>query len=254
MDTSANGHQAARAPHRPGIARALRKSVADAWLHLALFVAANVIWVILLGLPVSLVSLLGRAALHPAAGAAAAGMTLCTLAAGNAVLFHVTNRIAHGEASARDLLSALARHFAPSLALLLIVGAVVGLGALNVYFYVRVLSGMWWRVIGIMWAYLALMFLLAMTYSYPLLVHQRRGALNAMKRSALLFVDNAVYTLGLVGALVALTIAVMVPVVTALPVLVGLSALVLCFIEAGFVALAANNALLDLLRKYEQSE
>jgi hypothetical protein len=223
----------------------LRKSVADAWLYLALFVAANVIWVILLGLPVSLVSLLGRAALHPAAGAAAAGMT---------VLLHVTNRIAHGEASARDLLSALARHFAPSLALLLIVGAVAGLGALNVYFYVRMLSGMWWRVIGITWGYLALMFLLAMTYSYPLLVHQRRGALNAMKRSALLFVDNAVYTLGLVGALVALTIAVLVPVVTALPVLVGLSALVLCFIEAGFVALAANNALLDLLRKYERSE
>jgi len=242
----------ADAPYRPSVVRTLRKSVADAWLYLALFVGVNVIWVVLLGLPLGA---LGRLALRPIVAIIGIAMTVLTVAVGNAILFHVTNRIAHGDACARDLWRTVTDHFAASLAMLVIIAAIAALAIFNVHFYLRVLpASPLWRIIGIIWGYVVIMFALAMAYSYPLLVDQGCGAWSAMRRSTLLFLDNPGYTLGLAGALLAWTFVVILPVLTAVPVLVGLSALVLCFIEAGFVALVANNALLELTRKYETQE
>jgi uncharacterized membrane protein YesL len=237
--------------HRPSAMRVLRKSVADAWSYLAFFVGANVIWVILLGLPLTL---LGRVAIKPVGFACGLALTAIAVSAGNAIVFHVTNRMARGDISLRDFKGAVADHFLSSMALLAILLGVVGLGIFNVYFYVKVLSGPWWRLIGIIWGYVIVMLALAMLYSYPLLVEQRCGALKAVKRSALLFLDNPRYTLGIAGALLLWTLLVILPVLAGVRILVGLSALVLCFIEAGLVALVANNALLELLRKYDRTE
>jgi len=247
-DTDSQGEAAA---HHPSVMRALRKSIADAWLYLGLFVAVNVIWVILLGLPLGL---LGRLALNPAVAVGGLLTTVLTLAAGNAMLFRLANRMAHGDVSLRDFRDALARYSAGSLALVLVLLAILALGAFNVYFYLQVVSGPWWRVIGVVWGYVVVMFALAMLYCYPLLVEQGCGPLTAMKRSVLLTLDNPGYTLGVAGALVLWTFVAVLPALLAIPVLVGLSALVLCFVEAGFVALVANNALLELLRKYQRSE
>jgi hypothetical protein len=248
---SANGHQRDGGAYRPSVIRTLRKSVADAWLYLGLFVGVNVAWVVLLGLPLGL---LGRLATRPAVFVTALALTILTTAAGNAVLFHVTNRMAHGEVSPRDFAAALTEHFPGSLALLVVFAAIAGLGAFNVFFYLRIVSAPGWRIIGMIWGYVIALFALAMLYSYPVMIEQRCGPFGAMKRSGLLFLDNPAYTVGLGAALLVETIVVLAPVRMAVPVVVGLSFLVLCFVEAGFVGLVANNALLELLRKYEPME
>jgi len=248
---SANGHQRDRDAHRPGVVRTLRKSVADAWLYLGLFVAVNVAWVVLVGLPLGV---LGRLATRYTVFALGIVLTVLTTAAGNAILFHVTNRMAHGEVSLRDFGVALTEHFLRSLALLVIIAAIVALGAFNVFFYLKVVSAPGWRIIGMIWGYVIALFALAMLYSYPVMIEQKCGPLSAMKRSGLLFLDNPVYTLGLGAVLLLETTIVALPVRMAVPVMVGLSFLVLCFIQAGFVGLLANNALLELLRKYELTE
>lgn len=236
---------------RPSALRALRKSVADAWLYLAPLVGVNVGWVVLAGLPAGL---LGRLTLGPAVLTSGAIATLLTVAAGNAVLFRVANRMAHGDLALTDLRTALPELFVGSLVLLLVIVGILCVGAFNVYFYFKIVSGQWWRIIGIVWGYVMLMFMIAMLYCYPLLTEQRSGPFRAIKRSLLLFLDNPGFTLGMAGAITLWTIVVLVPVVAALPVVVGLSALVLCFVQAGLVALVANNALLELLRKYETME
>jgi uncharacterized membrane protein YesL len=238
-------------PYRPGVVRTIRKSFVDAWLYLAAFVAANVIWVIFFGLPASA---LGRLAANPGLLACVLGVTVASVSAGNAILFHVTNGIAHGEIAPRDFIAAVTEFFLRSLLLTVFLTVILAVGAFNVYFYFRIVSGPGWRVVGIVWGYIILMFAIAMLYCYPLLVEQRCGLFRAIKRSILLFLDNPGYTLGVAGALALWTIAVLVPILAALPVVIGLSALVLCFVQAGFVALVANNALLELLRKYESGE
>jgi len=250
-DSRDRSEQPPASAYRPSAIRVLRKSVADAWSYLAFFVAANVVWVILLGLPLSL---LGRLAMKPPGFASGLALTVMTLSAGNAMLFGVTNRIARGDVSLGDFRAAVADYALPSLALLVLLIGVFGLGVFNVYFYLKVLSGPWWRIIGIIWGYAAAMAALAIFYCYPVLVEQRCGPLTAIKRSTLLFLDNPRYTFSIAGALLLWTVLVILPVLAGLRIVVGLSALVLCFVEAGLVALVANNALLELLRKYEMTE
>jgi uncharacterized membrane protein YesL len=245
------GQPTAPVPYRPSVIRALRKSVADAWLYLGLFIAVDVTWVVLLGLPLGL---LGHLATRPGVLATGVALTILTTAAGNAILFHITNCMAHGEASVRDFTVALSEHFLRSLALLVVLGAIVAMGAFNVFFYLKIVSAPWWRIIGMVWGYVVALFALAMLYSYPVLVEHKCGPFTAIKRSGLLFLDNPAYTLGLGAFLAIETAVVALPLRLAVPVVVGLSFLVLCFIQAGFVGLLANNALLELLRKYELPE
>jgi len=252
----ASAHDTDRDPsppptYRPSVMRTLRKSIANAWLHLAAFVAVNVIWVILLVLPFSL---LGRYALRPGIAAWGFVATLLTVAGGNAILFRLTNRIAHDEVALADLRAAVTDHLLPSLALLAILAAVLALGGFNVYFYLKVLAAPAWRIIGIIWGYVMLLFAVAMLYSYPLLIEQRIGPFAAIKRSALLFLDNPGYTLGVAGALVLWTLIVVSPIFTPINILKGVTALAFFFIQAGIAALVANNALLELLRKYANLE
>ena len=238
-------------PYRPSALRVLRKSVADAWLHLAPLAGANVAWVVLAGLPVGV---LGRLSASPALLACAAAATVLTVAAGTAVLFRVTNRMAHGEVTFADLRTALTDLFAGSVVLLLVITVILCVGAFNVYFYFKIVSGPWWQIVGIVWGYVIIMFMIAMLYCYPLLAEQRPGPFHAIKRSILLCLDNPGFTSATAGAIALWTIVVLVPVVTALPVVIGLSAFALCFVHAGFATLVANNALLELLRKYETME
>jgi hypothetical protein len=238
-------------PYRPSVVGTLRKSAADAWLHLAASVSASVMWVTLLVLPFSI---LGKHGLRPGVGAWGVVATLLTAAAGNAILFRLTNRMAHDEVALADLRAAITDNFVPSLALLAILAAVLTLGGFNVYFYLKVVSAPAWHIIGILWGYVMLLFGIAMLYSYPLLIEQRCGALTAVGRSALLFLDNPGYTLGIAGALMLWTLVVVFPLFTPVNLLKGITALAFFFLQAGVVALTANNALLALLRKYAKQE
>jgi hypothetical protein len=82
------------------------------------------------------------------------------------------------------------------------------------------------------------------------LAMRREGPLGALKKSALLALDNVGFTLLLATFTAAVTALVALPVIMGTPYLVGLSALIVLFVYAGFFALLANHALLELLKQY----
>jgi uncharacterized membrane protein YesL len=94
------------------------------------------------------------------------------------------------------------------------------------------------KVTGLLFLYPLLFWLLALAYQWPLLAEQRQGAWSAVKKSALLVLDNPGRTLllGLLGALFSVVCA---GTLVALPLL-----------WAGTLAFVQTEATRALLRKY----
>ena len=213
----ARGRKAPRPPRAADILRpTFRRFVWNAYDHLGLLVLANLIWVALC-LPV------------------------VTAPAATAALFHLGRRIADGEGAAvSDYFAGFKQHFAPSLkaaAFTLTATAVVWV---NVDFYSRLggraaVPGMLLAAV-ILWvgAFAALMHV----HLLPLIVQGERSLRTALRKSALLVLDNLAFTVGI--AVQTLSVAI-------LCVLTG-AGLVLAL--GSFLALLLATGHRELLKKY----
>jgi hypothetical protein len=232
---------------RPRFARALRRALTDAYDHLGVVGAATFLWGLAIGLPIEVATAFLPGWWGPLT---AALVSLFTSAAANAGIFYLAGRIAAREpASLLDLAKGVAEFFWRSLGLTALVGGVGGVVLVNAVFYLTRGSRIA-GVIGFVCLYLVALWCMVSLYAYPLLVARRQRPVTAFRNSAALAMDNMGFTLQCAAFALGVTTVVAVPVLLRMPYLVGLSALIALFLYAGFLALLANHALLELLKKY----
>ena len=243
------GPEEARTGHRPQFARALGRALVGTYDHLGLLAVATFLWGLAIGLPLAGATALLRGVWVVLA---AALVLVPASAAANAALFHLARLIALREPASLGALGEGVRRLArPSLGLAALLAGVGGAILGNAAFYLTVLRESRLAVVmGFVCLYLLGLLGMMSLYAYPLLAMRGEGPLRALKKSALLALDNVGFTLLLATFTAAVTALVVLPVIMGTPYLVGLSALIALFVYAGFFALLANHALLELLKQY----
>jgi hypothetical protein len=227
---------------------------------LGLLMAGTIFWNSLAFAPFLLLRLLTRLARQHAGGLAPASenalalgvsgiIAVGLLAAANSGLFHLTCRIVEREErSLSDLWQGIGLFFIPALGLTSLIAVIVlGSGANAVfYFFMAARRGLAFKIFGFLWVEALVIFLLLAIYAYVVMVRMRKGALASLKLSALLALRNAAFTLIFAGALLAWHAVILLPLALGWRWVSGASALVLIVWNAGFVAVAANQALVEI--------
>lgn len=213
----ARGPKAPRRPRAADILRpTFRRFIWNAYDHLGLLVLSNLIWIALC-LPV------------------------VTAPAATAALFHLGRRIADGErATVSDYFAGFREHFVPSLKVAAFTLAAAIAVWVNVDFYSRLggraaLPGMLLAAV-ILW--IGAFVVLTHVHLLPLIAHGERGLRNALRKSALLVLDNPGFSIGI--AVQAISVAVLC--------LVTGAGLVLAL--GSFLALLLATGHRELLKKY----
>jgi uncharacterized membrane protein YesL len=184
--------------------------------HIGLLVCANLLW-LLLSLP------------------------LITAPAATAGLFQIAKRIAdHEPPTIRDFLEGFRAHFFPALragALTLAVGAVLWVN-IDFYSHLRGRASLPGMLLAAVIVWIALFVLLIQAHLFPLIVGGERSTRAALRKSALLTLDNPGYTVGITVQAVS---------VSALCVLTG-AGLVLAL--GSLLAVLLTTGHRELLKKY----
>jgi small-conductance mechanosensitive channel len=162
---------------------------------------------------------------------------------------------------AGELLSGMTSFFGRGVTLFLVNAAFIAICLLDVSFWGEH-ALKWWGELGsfvvtTLWVYVLLFWLIMQLYCAPFIVRENLGVGKALKKSALLVLDNLGYsTLLLVQVAVLVVFMGLFLVVPgqAKATFIGLSLMVLFFLFAAFVSLLGTEALDDLMRKYEQRE
>lgn len=236
-----------RRPLRPArLGRALRQGFRDTYDHLGTVLLISLLCSLTGGAAMAGAQAVGDAlfgTLRPAlaallaGAAAAAGLLLvgAPLAAGS--FRYARNAAARREPEVFDLAGGFHAALGTSLGL----GALQGMGVLllagNAAFY---LSGRHpvGVVIGASFGYMLAFWLLACLYQWPLLAEQELTPLRAVKKSALLVLDNFPYTLGLALVLGVISLGLWLSVIGGV------------LLWGGVTAMLLTHATRELLRKY----
>jgi len=233
---------------RPRAGRVLARTLRRGYESLGTIALGSLAWSLLvptlgaLAVAASSRSLLGLLLVVPfAAGTAAA----------QAAVWYAGYRLATGTSQGpRDLPQGVICCFLPSLGVTLVLLAALLLLAANLLFYGSL--GGWAAVMVAVFLVYAALFLLAVyLYAYAFIVQQGAGTRLALYRAALVALDNPLFTGELVLAQLVLWAFALLPLVLALPFLSGLSVLWLLFAAAGSSALLSNEALREVMRKYQ---
>lgn len=234
----------------PSLLRMLKDTLSAGYDYLQFVVVANVLWC-----TAWIVPLLGSAAVWDAAAIqVAVGGIAAALIVGPATLglAHLSYRIvSRDDPGLGQFFQGYSRFFWRGAAYFLINTAIVGGCILNVGFYTTKFADSWLWMIGVLWLYVLLFWSLMQIYAPQFIVREDIGAWQALKKAALLAVDNLAYTtvvaleIAVVAALIAL------PVLLGKPTLMGLSVLISFFVFPGLVGLLGAGAVQDLMRKYE---
>jgi len=236
----------------PSALKTLKLAFRLGYDDLGLLMAGTIFWnslalavILLLRLLTWLVPAWKGALAFSVSGLAAVGL----LAAANCGLFNLTCRIAGREERAlSDLWQGVRLFFVPALGLTLLIGVAVVGSTANAMFYFLMAArrGIAFTIFGFLWVEALVIFLLLAIYAYAVMVRMRKGALASLKLSALLALGNAAFTLLLAGALLAWHLLILLPILLRWRWLSGASVLILMVWNAGFVALAANQALVEI--------
>ncbi len=228
-------------PRRPSAWRSFRRAVGITYDYLGTSLAASfasfllVVGALVLATPLSL-------AIGPAGLALAAVLALLILAADTAGLFHLAGKLlARDDPSVLDVWAGIRQGGGDFLRIILLDAALGGVLVANLAFYLSRPSPVA-KLVAVPVLY-ALGFLLLVLLYQPALAHrQRTGPVLALRRGALLVLDNPAYTalLGLLAGAVTVGC-----VVAVLP---------LALIWPAFMATLSMAAVEDLLRKYEEPE
>jgi hypothetical protein len=200
------------------------RSIKNLWDEFALLIALNLLW--------TLVALLATV---PAFGLRNAGffwvlfltfLLILPLPVISGGLCFVTNQITHGIAvSWRTFAGGVRRYWAKSLLVALINGIVVLLVGINVRFYLVVVQGTWTNFALSAWLVVALYWLLAQVFWFPMLLEMKNENVFLALRNALamvLLTPGFSIVLGLV-----LVLLIVVGVVLTVPAALFLAALLL---------------------------
>jgi uncharacterized membrane protein YesL len=150
---------------------------------------------------------------------------------------YVREIVAHEHPVWTDLGPRIRAEYAPAVRLGMIQAALTALLATDAFFFLSQ-GALGAKVVGLLFIYPLMFWLLAVQYQWALLVEQRLGACSAVKKSALLVLDNPSRTLllgMLSGALTLLCVGTVVG---------------LLLVWAGTVAFLQTEATRALLRKY----
>lgn len=111
--------------------------------------------------------------------------------------------------SARDLLRGIREYGRSAFGLGFVQAAISGLILINALFYLKS-SVLPLRMVGILFIYVLLFWMINCIYHFPILIEQRPGILSVLKRGALIAADNVVFTLGVFFVIILLTAATLV--------------------------------------------
>jgi len=233
---------------RPRARRALARAVRHSYDHLGTVLLGSLLWALVgPGLALITVSALARSAL----GVALVPVAVAGLAAAHAMIFGAGARIATGRTEgAADLWPGLAR-FWPYLGVTATLLAALVLLAVNALFYSQQ-AGWVWTVVMVLLGYGMLLVLAVGWYALPAAAQQELGTRKALYRAVLLALDNPLFTLAMLVAQVASWLFALLPLLLRVPFISGLSVLWLLFGAAGSWAVLANEALVEVMRKYER--
>lgn len=215
--------------------RALIRTFKDVYEFLGITIMTSLAWFVLLALAAWGLSLVKRL---PLLAVPAGILLLIVLGPVTAAASSVMNKVVHrNEVGFADFISALRKYFGRGLGLVSVQGLIFAVIVSDFLFFLRFPS-QFVRIASGLWVY-AFLFAAAMTsFEFPLLVEQDIGILGVLKKSALLVLDNPVYSLFiLVYGILITAISIVIP-----------PAAALLFI--GALGLLQNRALLQLLEKY----
>ncbi len=209
-------------------------------------IATSLLWAV----PVALVA--GGFAAGSILGAAAFMVGWITLGPATAAAWTVGNRIARGTSGGiRDFLDALRTRAVQGILFLLVDALIIALLVANVRFYFSSTVGIlgvpvgWLgqglrvgQLVGLLWMSVLTLWGLLHLYVPALLVEQDVGVGRALRRAAVLVLDNVPFTLALAAVVLLLA---------GLLMLSGVGAFALF---AGMMAVLTNNAVRQLLTRY----
>lgn len=217
MGTGARGLRAPRTPRAADVLRpAFQRSVWNAFDHLALLVAANIIWIALC-------------------------LPIVTAPAATAALFHLGRRIASGEESTiRDFFLGFRLHFLPSLKAAGFTLGVVALLWVNVDFYGRLggraaLPG---ALLAAVLIWVGVFVGLIHVHLLPVIVNGESSLRSALRKSALLVLDNPGFSVGVAAQALSVSVLCL---VTGAGLLLALGS---------FLAVLLTTSHRELLKKY----
>ena len=247
----------------------LKKTLVDAYDYLHLLVVGNVLWCIAWLIPVLLMMAVGpelRGEQPPSRSHSAVAVGIALLAAAFVVgpATMALAALARAIASRQDprlvdFLHGFRRFYLRGAALFGINVAVAGLWATNLLFWAS--SGPGGERIGqiasfallTLLSYAMLYWLLMQLYCPAFLARQDIGVFRAIRRSALIVLGNLGYStlvfaqLAVLGALIAL------PIFVHVPILMGVSVMLVTFLVVAFVMLLGAEALRDLMQQYHNA-
>ena len=230
------------------LGQALKRGVGDIYDRLGLVIFAGFLWFVAVLVPISIGAELSRHASHVFlfVGVLAAFLLSVPLMAG---VFEMARRVVmREEPSIADLKAGFTQFLGPAMKLALTDLVVTVVILVDVaFFFGRMgpkggLHSPLLVVIGVFLVYILLAWLTMMLYHFPILIWQKSSTTAVLKRGFLLTVDNPTFTIGLLFAIILLTILCVVTVI-------GMAVLFM-----GAAAILTTNALRELFIKYKMIE
>jgi hypothetical protein len=217
--------------------------------HLGMVVLSNLVWMAVVTLPPATARLLG------AQGWVLVMLALSLLVPANASLWYVARQIAREDDPGwRDLVTGIRQYCGLSLRVTALWLLGVGLFTINIWFYQ--FHGARYpmlHTVAVFWCFALAYFLLVMLFSFPFVLEQRIGAWSALRKSWLLTADTPAFTGLFALALAAWSLCTFGPVIGRVPFLLGVSVMVLVFGYLSAIAVTAQVAFIELMRRYEEA-
>ena len=212
------------------------QTLKDIWEELYSLALVNLVWLFSWSLPLAA----GALTRHPAVIVLTIVVSLGLFAVTTAGIYCVTNRVARGKTfHFSDFIAGIKKYWWRAILWLLANIVIIGMGALNLWFYTNNFTGMWVVLVGGFWLAVVIFWLTMQMYYWPSLVEQQETKmLVAWRNAAYLVMANPFYAFSIASSTVLLLA---VSIATTLPFI---------FVGMAIVGVLGNNAALTLLHKF----
>ncbi|NLK08198.1 MAG: DUF624 domain-containing protein [Firmicutes bacterium] len=217
----------------------LKKSVRCAYDYVGMVMASSALWFVVGFLPLLLATTFSNYIKSPVILAAALILTLVTFGPATAAVHAMISKIlAKEEVLVREYFQYFIDFFSRSVGLVWLNSLIVVILVTDFMFTINHSNKIIRAVSGI-WVYAFLFWAMMSNYIFPFLVNQNIGVVLAMKRSALLALDNV---------LVTIVLTVSVAFIAGLSIVLAAAVLLLMM---GVIAFFQNMAYRELMQKYD---
>lgn len=218
----------------------LAQAFKAAYEYIGILMLSNFVWFLAAFLPILLFTMLPWQ--HPVFFLFGVLGTVVLFGPATAGIHTVIYRLVQREeATLTHFRAGFVRFFGRSFLLALVMGVILGILIVDLWFSLNSPST-WFRLLSGIWVYFIIFWGIMAQFVFPFLVQQDIGVITILKRSSLLAMDNI---------LVSVVITLVNTVILAVSVL--LAAPILLFVM-GLTAFVQHFALLELLKKYDEQE